>query len=83
MAGNGSSARLKISRIKNINNPEDSPGDFHVGGCMRRPKDVLYEESHLDEDGEGADEPDEEGAVGLIPNAEVHLFLCNLLSSGQ
>ena len=50
---------------------------------MSGPKDVLYEESHLDEDGEGADEPDEEGAVGLIPNAEVHLFLCNLLSSGQ
>ena len=75
MAGNGSSARLKISRIKNINNPEDSPGDFHVGGCMRRPKDVLYEESHLDEDGEGTDEADEKGAVGLIPNAEAHFSL--------
>ena len=50
---------------------------------MSWPKDVLYEENHLDEDGEGTDESDEEGAVGLIPNAEVHLFLCNLLSSGQ
>ena len=75
MAGNGSSARLKISRIKNINNPEDSPGDFHVGGCMRRPQDVLYEESHLDEDGKGTDEADEDGAVGLIPNAEAHFSL--------
>ena len=42
---------------------------------MRRPKDVLYEESHLDEDGKGTDEPDEDGAVGLIPNAEAHFSL--------
>ena len=69
-----------LKRIKNLEYP---PGDLHVGGCVSGPKDVLYEESHLDEDGEGTDESDEKGAVGLIPNAEVHLFLCNLLSSGQ
>ena len=50
---------------------------------MSGPKDVLNKESHLDKDGEGADEPDEEGAVGLIPNAEVHLFsvICCLLDN--
>ena len=41
---------------------------------MSWPKDVLYEENHLDENGEGTDESDEEGAVGLVPNAETHPF---------
>ena len=77
MAGNGSSARLKISGVKNHKKclEEDSPRDFHVGGCVSRPEKILYEESHLDEDGKGATKPDEEGAMGLIPNPEAHLFL--------
>ena len=42
---------------------------------MSRPEKILYEESHLDKDGKGATKPDEEGAMGLIPNPEAHLFL--------
>ena len=42
---------------------------------MSRPEEILYEESHLDEDGQGAAKPDKEGAMGLIPNPEAHIFL--------
>ena len=81
MAGNGSSSRLKIPRIKNqltdvgyraTSKAKNIPGDFHVGGCMSGPEKILYKESHLYQDGEGTAQPDQEGAVGLIPNAEPH-----------
>ena len=62
---------------------EGSPGDFHVGGCVSRPEEILHEESHLDKDCQGAAKTDEEGAMGLIPSPEAHLFLqsvrCKLL----
>ena len=62
---------------------EDSPGGFHVGGCVSRPEEILHKKSHLDEDGKGAAKSDEEGAMGLIPSPEAHLFLqsvrCKLL----
>ena len=42
---------------------------------MSRPEEILHKESHLDEDGKGAAKSDEEGAMGLIPSPEAHLFL--------
>ena len=63
----------ELKPIKNC--LEDSPGDFHVGGCVSRPEEILDKESHLDKDSKGTAKSDEEGAMGLIPSPEAHLFL--------
>ena len=50
-----------------------SPCDFHVGCCMRWPKKILYDESHLNDDDDYADDDKDDDDDELYLYEESHL----------